>query len=157
MAATLTFTTEDPSAEDVRALLGRHLAFSRAITPPEHAYIVEADGLDDPGITLVGARRDGVLLGVGAIRELDADHAELKSMHVLDAARGGGIGRALAQHLLSLAAERSYRRLSLETGTDPVFTSARGLYASLGFEPCGPFGDYTASPFNTFMALDLGR
>lgn len=151
----LSFGTEDPHADDVRALLARHLAFSRATTPVEHAYVVEGDGLAAPDTTLIGARRDGVLLGVGAVRELAADHAELKSMHVLETARGQGVGRALVVHLRSLAVARGYRRLSLETGTDPVFAPARALYASLGFAPCGAFGGYTPSPHNTFMTQEL--
>jgi putative acetyltransferase len=103
MAAGPTFTTEDPGTDDVRSLLARPLALSRSSTPPEHAYIVEADDLTAPDITLFGARRDGALLAVGAIRELDPGHAELKSMHVAEAARGQGVGRALVAHLLTRA------------------------------------------------------
>jgi putative acetyltransferase len=37
-----------------------------------------------------------------------------------------------------------------------AFAPARALYASAGFEPCGPFGDYQPSPSNTFMTMELG-
>jgi putative acetyltransferase len=39
--------------------------------------------------------------------------------------------------------------------TRPGFAAARTLYASFGFEPCGPFGDYVEDPNSVFMRLRL--
>jgi putative acetyltransferase len=147
---------EDPGQADVRALLERHLAFCHAVTPLEHAFALDLDGLRDPSITVFAVRRNGVLLGVGALRELDPSHGEIKSMHTAAEARGLGVGRALVDHLVATAAERGYARVSLETGTADAFAPARALYARAGFVPSGPFGDYAASPDNTFMTLGLG-
>jgi putative acetyltransferase len=83
------------------------------------------------------------------------EHAEIKSMHTAQAARGRGLGRAMLRHLLGVARERGVRRVSLETGTVPPFAPARALYASAGFRPCGPFGDYQPMDTSTFMTLDL--
>jgi len=72
---------DDPRRDDVRALLEAHLAFSRAVTPPGHVHALEIDGLLDPAVTFFSARRDGVLVGIGALKRLDDSHAEVKSMH----------------------------------------------------------------------------
>jgi putative acetyltransferase len=148
-------TADDPQATDVRELLERHLAFAHANTPPEHVHALDIEGLLDPAVTFVSFRRGGELLGVGALKQLDRHHAELKSMHTAQAARGRGIGRAILDHLIAVARERGCRRVSLETGTMDAFAPARSLYASAGFRPCGPFGDYSPSRSNTFMTLSL--
>ncbi len=147
---------DDPSADDVRELLERHLAYARENTPPEDVYALEVDALLDPSVTLFGYR-DGGLLGVAALKRLDARDAEIKSMHTAEEARGRGIGRALVEHIVGVARERGYRRISLETGAGPAFAAARALYASAGFTPCGPFGDYTPSPRSAYMTLSLGE
>src|SRR4051812_6422306 len=146
---------EDPGQPDVRALLERHLAFCHAATPLEHAFALDLDGLRDPSITVFALRRNGELLGVGALKELDPAHGEIKSMHTAAEARGLGVGRALVEHLVATAADRGYERVSLETGTADAFGPARALYANAGFVPSGPFGDYAESADNTFMTLAL--
>ena len=146
---------DDPRAEDVRALLQRHLAFARSQSPPEDTHALDVDGLVDPAITFFSFRIRGELLGVAALKMLDAGHAEIKSMHTAEAARGRGIGRALLDHVIGVARDRGFRRLSLETGSMAGFAPARSLYASAGFEPCGPFGGYRPSPNSTFMTLPL--
>ena len=152
---TATIAIDDPRADDVRELLTAHLAFANAHSPPEDVHALDISGLLDPAISFYSYRSDGKLLGVGALKELDAGHAELKSMHTAAAARGGGVGRAMLDHLVTLARQRSYQRLSLETGTMPAFAPARALYASAGFRPCPPFGPYFVSPNSVCMRLDL--
>lgn len=139
----------------MRALLERHLAFSREVSPPDHVHALDIDGLLDPDVTFFSARGDGVLLGVGALKELDPSHGELKSMHTVETARAQGVGRAMVDHLLSVAADRSYRRVSLETGAMDAYAPARSLYAKVGFRPCEPFGEYTANPYSRCMTIDL--
>lgn len=151
----LVITEEDPHAADVGAVLARHLAVMHDETPPAHVHALPADRLRDPAVTLFGARRAGELLGVGAIRRLDAAHAEIKSMHTLAEARGQGVGRAMLNHLLQVAAARGVERVSLETGTMAVFEPARTMYMSAGFRPCEPFGEYTANPYSVCMTLVL--
>ena len=95
------------------------------------------------------------MLGVGAIKELDPAHAEIKSMHTAAEARGRGVGRAMLDHLISEARSRGYRRVSLETGTTPGFTAARAMYSSRGFVPAEPFAHYFRTGDNTFYTLAL--
>lgn len=146
---------DDPRADDVRGLLERHLEFARTHTPPEGVFALATDALVDPAITFYSYRRDGELLAVGALKQLDGTHGELKSMHTAQAARGQGIGRAMVEHLVAVARARGLARVSLETGTMAAFAPARALYARTGFTECGPFGDYRPSPTSTFMTLAL--
>jgi putative acetyltransferase len=148
-------TVDDPRVDDVRRLLERHLAFSALLSPAEHVHALDLDGLLDARVTLFSARGDNGLVGFGALKELDASHGELKSMHVTEAARGQGIGRALLDHLLAVAAERGYSRISLETGTMESYAPARSLYRKAGFTPCAPFAEYTANPYSLCMSLEL--
>lgn len=153
----LDFSVEDPRSGEVRAILERHHAFANTHSPPEDVHALGLEGLLDPAVTLYGCRVSGELLAIGAIRRLDAHHAELKSMHVLAEARGRGIGRAMVDHLLGVARERGHGRVSLETGTMEAFAPARDLYAAAGFVPCEPFADYRRSPNSTCLTLLLGE
>lgn len=146
---------DDPRAPDVRGLLERHLAAVNSLSPPEDVHALDVDGLLDPAVTFFSFRADGELLGVGALKQLDAHHAELKSMHTAQEARGRGVARALLEHMLAVARERGYTRLSLETGSMEGFAPARTLYATAGFTSCGPFADYRPSPYSTFMTLSM--
>ena len=148
-------SADDPRSADVRELLERHLEFANSHGPPEDVHALDLDGLLDPAVTFFSLRRDGELLGVGALKQLDGCHAELKSMHTAEAARGRGVGRAMVGHLIAVARDRGFRRLSLETGSMAAFAPARALYASAGFTQCEPFGDYSPSRNSTFMTLSL--
>jgi putative acetyltransferase len=150
-----TISIDDPRAGDVTALLERHLAYAQANTAPEEVYALDVGALLDPAVTFFSYRADGALLGVGALKRLDDEHAEIKSMHTAEAARGRGIGRALVEHMISVARDRGHRRVSLETGAGPAFARARALYAGAGFRPCPPFADYEASPNSACMTLVL--
>ena len=148
-------TPDDPRTPDVRMLLERHLAFANEHSPPEDVHALDIDGLLQPSISFFSYRAEGELLGVGALKHLDDDHAELKSMHTSAAARGRGVGRAMLDHLLRTARERGYQRVSLETGTMDAFAPARELYAKAGFVSCPPFNGYWESPNSVCMTLAL--
>ncbi len=123
---------------------------------PEDVHATNAGALLDPSVSFFSYRRGGVLLAVGALKRIDNDHAELKSMHTALLARGQGIGRVMLAHLLAVARELGFRRVRLETGSTSAFAPARVLYASAGFTTCGRFGDYRPSRYCTFMTLDVG-
>ncbi len=146
---------DDPRATDVRALLQHHLEFASLHSPPEDVHALDVTGLLDRDITFYSFRVDGELKAVGALKRLDEDHAELKSMHTAEAARGRGIGQAMLDHILSSARGRGFRRVSLETGSMAAFAPARAMYAKAGFTECAPFGHYGPSPNSTCMTLSL--
>jgi putative acetyltransferase len=151
----LVISIDDPRADDVRALVGRHLAFANECTPLADVHALDLNELLSPAVTFFSVRCGRELLAIGALQELDETHVELKSMHTAEAARGQGVGRVMADHLIAIARERGYRRVSLETGTMDAFAPARRLYMSAGFTPCDPFGDYRISPNSTYMTLAL--
>lgn len=144
-------TVEKSLSEELAQLLQTHWEFCTTTTPIEHVYALDASKLFTPDITVFGARVLGELVGVGAIRKLDADHAELKSMHTLAKSRGNGIGKAIVAHIESFAKVQGIKRISLETGSSEAFKPARELYKSLGYEECEAFGDYVLSEHNTCM------
>jgi putative acetyltransferase len=148
---------DDPGAADVQALLERHLAFANRHSPPEDVHALDLAGLLADDVTFFSIREDGELVAVGALKQLDASHAELKSMHTAEAARRRGAARAMVDHLVDTARARGYRRVSIETGSTEPFVPARALYASAGFQPCGPFAGYRPSPHSAWMTLQLDQ
>lgn len=154
--AAATIEAEDPRHPDILALLERHLAFAHASSPREHVHALDVGGLVQPRITCYSARdAGGGLLGVGALKELDAAHGEIKSMHTAEQARRSGVGGAMLRHIIAAARERGYARLSLETGTGRVFEPAQSLYRRAGFTECEPFGEYTRNPHSVCMTMAL--
>jgi putative acetyltransferase len=144
-------TIEESLGEELAQLLQAHWLFCTSTTPSEHVYALDASRLFTPDITVFGARVHGELVGVGALRKLDQEHAELKSMHTLAKSRGLGIGKAMVDHIEQFAKEQGVKRISLETGATEPFKPARQLYESLGYQDCEAFGDYVLSEDNTCM------
>ena len=146
---------DDPGRADVLALLEEHLRNMHEISPPESVHALDVSGLKLPGITFWSVRDEGLLLGCGALKELDSAHGEVKSMRTPASLRRRGAGRAVLFHIIAVARSRRYRRLSLETGAAEAFAPARRLYETAGFTYCGPFADYRPDPNSVFMTLAL--
>jgi putative acetyltransferase len=146
---------DDPARADVFALLEEHLRSMHDLSPPESVHALDVTGLKSPDITFWTVRDGNSLLGCGALKELDREHGEVKSMRTPASLRRRGAGRAILGHILQEARTRGYRRLSLETGSLDAFAPAQRLYESFGFTYCGPFSDYTPDTNSVFMALEL--
>ncbi|GGO25026.1 GCN5 family N-acetyltransferase [Gemmobacter aquaticus] len=146
---------DSPLSAEVLPLLRRHLDLMWASSPPESVHALDPSELAAPGIDFFTLREGAAVLGMGAVKKIDADHAELKSMHIVAEARGRGLARVLLDHLMAQARARGYTRLSLETGVEDVFTPARALYAAAGFVQCPPFEGYHDDPNSFFMTLSL--
>ncbi len=148
---------DDLSRREVVALVREHLASVALHSPPESVHALDLEGLRAPDVRFWSVWQDSELLGCGALKELDATHGELKSMRTASPHLRRGVATALLEHMVNVARERAYLRLSLETGSMDAFAPARDLYARFGFQPCGPFADYVEDPNSVFMTLDLGR
>lgn len=146
---------DDLSRPEIHALLNEHLRSMYALSPPESVHALDLEGLRRPGITFWSAWNGPLLLGCGALKELDHAHGEIKSMRTPEAVRRQGAGRAILAHIIEAAKTRGYQQLSLETGSMEAFEPARRLYESFGFSYCGPFGDYTDDPNSMFMTMRL--
>jgi putative acetyltransferase len=146
---------DDPARPDVQALLEEHLREMYSLSPPESVHALDVGKLKAPDVTFWSIRDGDVLLGCGALKELDSEHGEIKSMRTPTALRRRGAGRSILQHIIAVARARGYARLSLETGSPSAFLPARRLYESYGFSYCGPFGEYKLDPYSVFMTLQL--
>ena len=147
----IVITIEKTLTEELAQVLQAHWLFCTSSTPIEHVYALDASRLFTPDITVFGARIDGELLGVGALRKLDRDHGELKSMHTLAKSRGLGIGKEMVVHIENFARAQGIKRMSLETGATEPFKPARELYKSLGYQECDAFADYVLTEDNMCM------
>jgi putative acetyltransferase len=146
---------DDLSRPAIHALLDEHLQNMYALSPPESVHALDLEKLRQPDITFWSAWKGPLLLGCGALKELDRKHGEVKSMRTPSALRRQGAGRAILAHIVEVARSRGYERLSLETGSMEAFKPAQTLYESYGFTRCGPFGDYAEDPNSVFMTLRL--
>ncbi len=146
---------DDLSRPAIHALLNEHLQSMYALSPPESVHALDLEKLRQPDITFWTAWEGPLLVGCGALKELEPKHGEIKSMRTPNTHRRRGVGRAVLTHIIEVARSRSYERLSLETGSMEAFKPAQRLYASFGFTDCGPFGDYSADPHSVFMTLRL--
>ncbi|HQR22665.1 MAG TPA: GNAT family N-acetyltransferase [Burkholderiaceae bacterium] len=146
---------DDLSSADVQALIAEHLAGMRGNSPRGHVHALAIEGLRRPDVTFWSAWQDTVLCGCGALKELDAESGEVKSMRTRPAFLRQGVGQALLDEIVRTARGRNYASLFLETGTGDAFAAAHALYLRNGFSWCGPFGEYEATEFNVFMVKRL--
>ena len=143
------------SGAEIHELLQEHLRHMHEVSPPESVHALDIEALRQPEITFWTVWENGELLGCGALKELDAQHAEIKSMRTASRHLRKGVATKLLEHILAEAKRRGYRRLSLETGSMAAFEPARRLYANFGFTYCAPFADYIEDPNSVFMTREL--
>lgn len=146
---------DDLSGPQVANLLEEHLHSMTLHSPPESIHALDLDGLKKPEITFWSVWERDELLGCGALKELDAQHGELKSMRTSTSHLRKGVAKRLLEYIIEEAKRRGYRRLSLETGSMDAFEPARRLYLSFGFQDCEPFSDYMEDPNSVFMTKEL--
>ena len=146
---------DDLSSPEVIDLIRLHLQGMSQHSPAESVHALGLEALRKPEITFWSVWADAQLMGCGALKELDAHHGEIKSMRTATAHLRKGVAGNLLRHILDEAKRRSYRRLSLETGSGGPFAPAIGLYTRFGFRTCGPFADYREDPFSVFMTIEL--
>lgn len=152
---TLTIQAANLDTAEFGALIQIHAELMLSLSPPDSCHYLPIEGLREPSVTVWEIRDETELLGCGALKELDPEHGEIKSMHVLSRARGRGLGQKMLTHVMNIARERGYTRLSLETGSFDGFAAAITLYKQHGFDMCGPFGDYVEDPNSLFMTRTL--
>ena len=147
---------DDLSGPAIAAFLTEHIEEMRSITPLESKHALDLDGLRRPEITFWSVLDgDDAVVGCGAVKALDASHAELKSMRTARARKRSGIASTLLEHILAEATRMGFARISLETGSADFFQPARSLYEKYGFDYCEPFADYKLDPHSVFMTRTL--
>jgi putative acetyltransferase len=139
--------------EEARALLEAHHALMTGLFAREACHFLGLDALAAPDIAFFVARRDGRVVGCGALATRDG-YGEIKSMFVDAQARRGGVAAALLARLEAEAAARGLPLVRLETGDR--LDAARALYRRHGFAERGPFGGYAGHPHSVYMEKRLG-
>ncbi|WP_248959241.1 GNAT family N-acetyltransferase [Sphaerisporangium perillae] len=153
--SSIKIVVDDLSGPQIAGFLGEHVQEMRSITPPESVHALDLDGLRKPEVTFWSVMDGDTLVGCGAIKRLDAGHAEVKSMRTTPRRKRSGIASLLLEHIITEAKRMGFTRLSLETGADEFFLPARKLYEKLGFDYCEPFADYQPDPNSVFMTQAL--
>lgn len=143
------------SGAATRALLALHVQGMQAHTPAGHVHALDLSGLTAPNVRVWSAWIDGDIAGIAALKTVDPETGEVKSMRTHPDHLRKGVAAALLEHLIVEARQAGFRRLSLETGTGDAFEPALALYRRRGFASGPAFGDYRASPFNQFLHLAL--
>ena len=127
---------------EVNELLKKHFAELRDASPEGSAHVLDIPGLKAPSIKFWSLWEQSQLIGCGALKFLDENHGEFKSIRVHDNFRGKGYGIKIINHLINEAKNLKIQKLSIETGSGDFFAPARKLFDSCGFEPCPPFAHY---------------
>jgi putative acetyltransferase len=151
----LEFRVDDLSGNASQALVRRHLEGMHANSPPGSVHAFDIDKLRREGVTFWSGWIGEEIVVIGALKRLDAENGEIKSMRVDEAWLGKGIGWLMLNHITQSAKRAGMKVLWLETGSGDAFIPALKLYASAGFVQCGPFSDYTDDPFSVFMMKAL--
>jgi putative acetyltransferase len=146
---------DDLTGPQIASFLDEHVREMLSITPPESKHALDLEMLRGPGITFWSVRDGGTVVGCGALKRLDARHAEVKSMRTLAARQRSGIASMMLEHIIAEARRMGFSRLSLETGSAEFFAPARRLYEKFGFEYCEPFADYRPDPLSVFLTRTL--
>ena len=138
---------------EVHELLIKHFIELRSVSPKGSTHVLDIAGLKDPSIKFWSLWEESNLMGSGALKFLDKEHGEFKSIRVSDNFRGRGNGTKVIIHLINEAKKLNIKRLSLETGAGDFFLAARILFNKCGFEPCEPFSHYKNDVNSVYMSM----
>jgi putative acetyltransferase len=146
---------DDLRGPDIARLLQEHLDHMYSVSPAASVHALDIDKLRHPDITFWSAWEDHHLCGCGAIKKINAEYAELKSMRTAKAYQRRGVGLQILNTIIIEAKQRGYQKLYLETGSQPAFIPARTMYLNRGFKLCEPFEGYIHDENSVFMCFDL--
>lgn len=146
---------DDLSGPEIADFLAAHIEEMLSVTPLESKHALDLDGLRQPEINFWSVLDGDTLVACGALKKLDTDHAEIKSMRTAPSYKRRGVASMLLRYMISEAKRMGYSRLSLETGSIDFFAPARELYVKHGFEYCEPFADYKEDPNSVHMTKVL--
>ena len=142
---------------EVHELLVKHFIELRSVSPEDSCHVLDIAGLKDPTIKFWSLWDDDQLMGAGALKFLDKEHGEFKSIRVNDKFRNKKNGIKIINHLINEAIKLNVKKLSLETGAGEFFLPARKLFVNCGFEVCEPFSHYKEDINSVYMSLLIGN
>ena len=142
---------------EVNELLIKHFIELRAASPEGSAHVLDISGLKVPSIKFWSLWEDDKLMGCGALKFLDKNHGEFKSIRIHDNFRKKGNGVNVVNHLINEAKKLDIERLSIETGAGDFFQSARKLFKLCGFERCEPFAHYKIDINSVYLTKHINN
>ena len=142
---------------EVNQLLKSHFIELRAASPEGSAHVLDIPGLKDSSIKFWSFWENNKLMGCGALKFLDPNHGEFKSIRVHDNFRNKGNGKMIIDHLIEKAIKLNIKRISLETGAGIYFKPARKLFKNCNFEPCKPFAHYKEDLNSIYLTRLIGN
>ena len=140
---------------EVNHLLTKHFIELRSVSPDDSCHVLDIKGLKDSSIKFWSFWDNNQLIGCAALKFLDDEHGEFKSIRVADNSRGKGFGEKIISHLIEVAKNEGIKKLSIETGAGDFFKSARKLFKKFGFKTCRPFADYKEDPNSCYFDLEI--
>ena len=140
---------------EVNHLLTKHFIELRSVSPDDSCHVLDIKGLKDSSIKFWSFWDNNQLIGCAALKFLDDEHGEFKSIRVEDNSRGKGVGEKIISHLIEVAKNEGIKRLSIETGAGDFFKSARKLFKKFGFKTCRPFADYKEDHNSCYFDLEI--
>ena len=140
---------------EVNELLNKHFIELRSVSPAGSTHVLDIDGLKDPSIKFWSLWENNELIGCGALKFLEKNHGEFKSIRVADQFRKKGSGERIINHLIEEAKKLNIVKLSIETGAGEFFLPARNLFSKFGFKTCPPFAHYKDDPNSCYYTLNL--
>ena len=138
---------------EVNELLVKHFIELRSVSPKDSCHVLDITGLKDPSIKFWSLWENNELMGSGALKFLDSEHGEFKSIRVNDKFRNKGYGLKVINHLIDEAKKLKIKKLLLETGAGKFFEPARKLFIKCGFHDCEPFSNYKKNANSAYMSL----
>ena len=140
---------------EVNDLLKKHFVELRSVSPVGSTHVLNIDGLKDPSIKFWSLWENNKLIGCGALKFLEKNHGEFKSIGVADQFRKKGVGERIINHLIEEAKKLKISKLSIETGAGDFFLPARNLFSKFGFKTCPPFAHYKDDQNSCYYTLNL--
>jgi len=142
---------------EVNKMLIKHFIELRSVSPEGSAHVLDIVGLKDPAIKFWSLWENDLLMGAGALKFLDKNHGEFKSIRVNDKFRNKKNSIKVIDHLINEAKKMNVKKLSLETGAGEFFLPARKLFLGCGFKVCDPFSHYKKDVNSVYMSLLIGN
>ena len=140
---------------EVDELLRKHFIELRSVSPAGSTHVLDIDGLKNPSIKFWSLWENEKLMGCGALKFLNENHGEFKSIRVADQYRRKGYGKKIISHLIAEAKELKIKKISIETGSGEFFKSARSLFKKFDFKKCEPFAHYKIDSNSCYMTLEI--
>ena len=142
---------------EVNELLTKHFVELRAASPEGSAHVLDIPGLQISSIKFWSLWNNDLLMVCGALKFLDNQHGEFKSIRIHDNFRNKGNGINVVNHLITEAKKLDIVRLSIETGAGEFFKPARKLFKQSGFKPCNPFAHYKEDINSVYLTKYIGE